>query len=153
MPYKNIEDRRKNDAKPERKQKQKESAKKHYAANKDKINARIKQWVKDNPEKYKERLKKWTYHNSDKRRNIVLKNEYGITLDDYNRMFEDQKGRCAICDKHQSELKRKLHVDHCHTCNEVRGLLCQHCNTVLGLIKDDVQALQRAIKYLTSFYL
>lgn len=152
MPHKNKEDRQKYTQRPENKEKKKEYDRQYRIANKNRIDDKVKKWIKDNPEKYNKRLKNWVYHNSDKRKSIVLKNEYGITLDDYNIMFENQKGCCAICNKHQSQLKRKLHVDHCHDSDKVRGLLCQHCNTALGLIKDDVQALYRAIKYLTSFY-
>lgn len=42
--------------------------------------------------------------------------------------LEEQKGCCAICGKHQSKLKSKLHVDHCHVTGKVRQLLCKTCN-------------------------
>lgn len=77
-----------------------------------------------------------------------LKNRYGITLNEYNLMFSEQKGCCKICGTHQSELKKSLAVDHCHTQGDVRGLLCQNCNTALGLFKDNIKALENAIEYL-----
>jgi hypothetical protein len=83
-------------------------------------------------------------------KNSALKHHYGITLDDYNRMFERQKGRCAICGKHQSKLEKSLVVDHDHDTNEVRGLLCHHCNLVLGHAKDDVRVLSNAAAYLMN---
>ena len=70
---------------------------------------------------------------------------YGITLEDYNLMFEEQKGECAICFEKPT---KKLYVDHCHTTGKVRGLLCQHCNFVLGQAKDNEQILLNAITYL-----
>jgi hypothetical protein len=73
---------------------------------------------------------------------------YGITLDDWNNMFSEQEGKCKICNVHQSELKSKLDVDHCHATSEVRGLLCRKCNKAIGLLKDDVERLKAAIIYL-----
>lgn len=43
---------------------------------------------------------------------------------------------------------QKAHVDHCHNTGKLRGLLCQTCNTGIGHLKDDIQTLQKAIKYL-----
>jgi hypothetical protein len=77
-----------------------------------------------------------------------LKYKYNITLDDYNSMFQNQAGCCAICNIHQNELNTKLHIDHCHNTNKIRGLLCSNCNTSLGLMKDDTFRLEKAIKYL-----
>ena len=61
-----------------------------------------------------------------------LKTVYGIPFDDYNRMFTEQNGCCAICGKHQSEFSNRLNVDHDHKTGVVRGLLCVACNTRLG---------------------
>jgi hypothetical protein len=75
---------------------------------------------------------------------------YNLTIDDYNKMFTSQNGCCKICGKHQSEFKKSLSIDHNHQTNEVRGLLCNNCNTILGHAKDDIEILQNAIKYLKS---
>ena len=93
-----------------------------------------------------------TYPSGDKdyRRNDNLKRKYGITLDDWNNMFDEQKGCCAICTKHQSQMKQRLHVDHCHESGKVRGLLCTQCNTALGLFYDNTDIIYSAIKYLGS---
>ena len=58
-------------------------------------------------------------------------NKEGKTFDlnDYNRAFQIQGGKCALCDKHQSELKRALAVDHDHATGRFRGLLCSPCNS------------------------
>lgn len=75
-----------------------------------------------------------------------LKEKFGITLEDYARMFEEQNGVCKIC--LTNENKRMLAVDHCHETGIVRGLLCTCCNTALGKFKDDKELLMRAIEYL-----
>ncbi len=85
---------------------------------------------------------------ADRQRKSHLKIAYGITAEDYDRMYNEQQGRCAICGKHQSELKRKLHVDHNHITGKVRGLLCMPCNSLLGYSYDNAEILKNAIAYL-----
>jgi len=72
-----------------------------------------------------------------------LKYEYGLTVDDFNKMLEDSEGKCAICER-----ESKLVIDHCHSSGKVRGLLCQTCNKGLGLVYDSRAYLYRAIQYL-----
>jgi hypothetical protein len=89
------------------------------------------------------------YHkNKEQYRESWLKNTYGLEPGQYNEMFNAQQGCCKICNTHQTQLKRKLFVDHCHETGAVRGLLCQPCNTLLGQAKDDITILQNAIAYL-----
>lgn len=51
---------------------------------------------------------------------------------------------CQLCGS-----KVKLVIDHCHKSNKVRGILCRNCNVSLGLLKDNVQTLKNAVKYLS----
>lgn len=76
--------------------------------------------------------------------------KFGITVDDYNRMFKEQNGCCKICNIHQSRYKIRLAVDHCHQSGAVRGLLCDYCNRGLGLFKDNSHFLASAAQYLKS---
>ena len=104
-------------------------------------------------EKYAKTKRQWGISNApyryrDSEKNSQLMRTYGITLQDYNAMFEEQDGRCAICGVHQSELKRALAVDHDHGTGEVRGLLCQKCNAGIGNLRDDASLLKRAACYL-----
>lgn len=73
---------------------------------------------------------------------------YGLTVDDYWKMFDEQGGRCAICQEARG--RRELAIDHCHTTGRVRGLLCNRCNPGLGNFRDDVARLRAAIAYLES---
>jgi hypothetical protein len=59
---------------------------------------------------------------------------YGITLEDYDRMFSEQGGTCALCDK-PCATGRRLAVDHCHATGAVRGLLCVKCNSALERVE------------------
>lgn len=78
--------------------------------------------------------------------------EHGLTEDSYNLMLENQNNSCAICKCKVAGGKGRWHVDHCHTNNHVRGLLCKSCNLFLGLAKDDVDILTEAISYLRKAY-
>lgn len=86
--------------------------------------------------------------------NIALKKHYGITVEDYERMLAEQGGTCAICRRPERvHSKRKgavrgLAVDHCHNSKRVRGLLCTHCNAILGQAQDSIDVLRAAIAYL-----
>ena len=73
-----------------------------------------------------------------------------IIQQEYNDRFEAQSGCCAICGVHQSKLKRRLSIDHCHTILEVRGLLCGSCNTGIGMLKDDPVILRNAAAYIET---
>src|SRR5690242_10743904 len=65
------------------------------------------------------------------RRKNKLKSYYGITIEQFNDMFTQQQGKCLICLRHQSELERKLRIDHNHVTKVIRGLLCDQCNTAI----------------------
>lgn len=74
---------------------------------------------------------------------------YGITQERYEEMVAAQHGCCAICGVTEPGGKAKVwHVDHCHSSNEVRGLLCGHCNRGLGQFADDPARLRAAAAYL-----
>jgi len=96
--------------------------------------------------------KEYRKNNSDAVKSSTLKSMYGITLDEYNQMWHNQFGKCAICREPETAIikgkKIELAVDHCHTTGKVRGLLCHHCNKALGAFKDDVCSLESAVQYL-----
>lgn len=71
---------------------------------------------------------------------------------EYQRLLQKQDCRCAICGSISGSNGRndRLAVDHCHNTNEVRGLLCHRCNTAIGLMRDDVDLLASAIRYLSK---
>lgn len=80
--------------------------------------------------------------------NAEIMIKYKLLPEQYNKMFLEQQGCCKICGRHQDEIKKKLHVDHCHETGEIRGLLCHNCNHGLGNFKDNMEFLQKAIDYL-----
>ena len=86
-----------------------------------------------------------TYQNFE----IVEEKKYGISPEDYDTMLKEQDNKCKICLVSFTTLKPQLiHVDHCHTTKQVRGLLCNLCNTGLGFFKDNTETLTNAIVYM-----
>ena len=78
-----------------------------------------------------------------------LQRSYGITLEQKNAILAAQGSVCAICGT--SEFGKKgPQVDHCHNAGGVRGVLCQPCNTAIGLFREDPAIMAAASRYLTS---
>lgn len=97
-----------------------------------------------NPE-VKERKKLYRKSNAKKE---LLRHKFGITLEQYRVMFDNQQGCCKTCHRPQSEFKRAFAVDHNHKTGKIRGLLCSNCNTTLGKCKDNPEILLNLINYL-----
>ncbi len=72
--------------------------------------------------------------------------QYGISYNDKIKIIKQQRGKCRICNKKINEISG--HLDHCHKTKKVRGILCSNCNTGIGLFKNNIEFLKRAIKYL-----
>ena len=105
---------------------------------------------KKNPQEEKTKLKSYYIKNKQKSYAYSIKNLYGLTIEELNHVKLLQNNSCKICKTHESNLKRKLFVDHCHETEKIRGLLCQSCNTMIGNAKDNILVLQSAINYLSS---
>jgi len=75
-----------------------------------------------------------------------LKKNYGISLEEYDRLLKKQNGVCASCGKPPNG--RRLHVDHDHRTGAVRGLLCSGCNVALGAVNDNPSILEKLIRYI-----
>ncbi|MET7723978.1 endonuclease VII domain-containing protein [Streptomyces mirabilis] len=72
-----------------------------------------------------------------------LKRHYGMTEAERDEMIASQMGLCVICLKAPA-----VHVDHCHETGRVRGVLCFNCNSAIGKLGDDPDAVRRAAAYL-----
>mgnify|MGYP000119516448 CR=1 FL=1 len=82
------------------------------------------------------------------KRNYELFAKYGITLDQFEELFQQQGQKCAICGNDKP--LRGFHLDHCHKTNKVRGILCHTCNSGLGLFKDNPDIFLKAADYLQN---
>ena len=113
----------------------------HYAKNYKKENTQSRQWQAANADRWR------TIDRASK-----LRRNYGLTLAQYNTMFEAQYGRCAICDQVETLRIRgkvcRLAVDHDHVTGKVRQLLCCKCNQLPGCAGEDPDRLIAAVAYL-----
>ena len=85
------------------------------------------------------------------RKKRMLKYNYGITIEDYNSKLKEQNNCCAICKSDKPGGNGDFYVDHNHTTNQVRGLLCQWCNFMIGQSKEDPEILRSGIDYLQKW--
>lgn len=73
----------------------------------------------------------WGRENPDKIRKYKLRNDYDLSVEDFELMLKEQNNRCKICKK---EFVNSLlrHIDHDHKTGRVRGILCNKCNLMIG---------------------
>ena len=123
-------------------------------------------WVKNNPEKNRAKGARFRKNNPRAYRSLWvkqnLKSNYGLTVQEYQDLLDSQSGKCAICAidlVSQIDPSRPLlgqpannigRVDHCHSTNTVRGILCFGCNVGLGKFKDDEDLMLVAVRYLRA---
>jgi hypothetical protein len=74
---------------------------------------------------------------------------YGLTLDEYDALVDQQDGVRAICREPPVKGRgKRLVVDHDHQTGRIRGLLCALCNVAIGYLREDPQLFDRAKEYL-----
>lgn len=91
-------------------------------------------------------------------RRTMLKNKYGLTLEDYDNLLKSQNGVCAICERAETSRSSEkgpavdsLKVDHCHTTGKIRGLLCSECNFGISKFDDNIRHIISAANYILKF--
>ena len=82
------------------------------------------------------------------RRNGHLQETHGISLEDYDKLLEEQNNSCIICGTETPRGIGRFHVDHNHKTDKIRGLLCNNCNLGLGYFSDNPKTLVAAANYL-----
>ena len=123
-----------------------------------------RKWALEHPEQSKESKRKWKSKNPDHDKERYRKNPegfreksfirtYNITIKDYNLLLQQQNMVCAICKKpeirkHKNGKKYNMAIDHDHNTGKIRGLLCNKCNTSLGLLDENIQNMKNMIKYI-----
>ena len=80
-----------------------------------------------------------------------MKSVYGLDPSKYDKIFKNQNGKCALCNKRQSELTVRLNIDHDHITNKIRGLICNKCNLEVGyyeIFQNNPEKSKKIKKYL-----
>lgn len=101
---------------------------------------------------YNRQYQRQRYHTAtgkESSRKSLFKYRCGITIDEYNTMFDQPRGLCAICGCRLGE-GQQTSVDHDHDTGKVRALLCHLCNVGLGFFRDSPEFLSKAVEYLRS---
>lgn len=129
----------------------KEKNENEFSADRTKKNGRnktckvcISNWRKEDKKKNPKKYSDYEFERG-------LKRFYGISLGQYQEMYDFQKGKCDCCGASEKLFKRKLHVDHDKNTKEIRSLLCTRCNPGLGYFNHSIERLQQAITYLKKF--
>lgn len=85
-------------------------------------------------------------------RRYRLKYRFNLTEEGFEKLMVEQKGGCAICGRTPKQQRgKRLSIDHDHKTNCRRGLLCYRCNMFLGHVKDNIEILESAIRYLCKY--
>ncbi|MES2382441.1 MAG: endonuclease VII domain-containing protein [Bacteroidota bacterium] len=95
-----------------------------------------------NKGKYKNKVKEY-YKNNKLRLRVQT---YGLTVDQFDKLYDDQKGQCVICLTDLLE-GSKTHIDHCKETKKVRGILCRNCNVAIGHLRHNPELLRKAALY------
>lgn len=120
----------------------------YYLRNREKAKQQSRDWYFAN----REEVLKRSAERNPIRNAIARKRKYGLTPEQIEAIVTSQCGRCLLCKKKPEDrgCKPRLIVDHCHASGKVRGMLCDKCNLVLGLVDDDPEVLARMINYLNG---
>ena len=91
-----------------------------------------------------------------KMRERHLDKTYNLSGKEYLNKMIEQENKCAICNQYEKRYTKTgdvkpLSVDHNHTTGEIRGLLCNDCNALLGFAHEDTEILLNALTYLQSY--
>lgn len=124
-------------------------AREWYAANREHAIASSTAWALAHPKEKREGNDRRKRENPAKYRETNRRSalrRYGLTPEQYAAMLAGQRGMCAICAATPKPGKA-LHVDHDHASGDVRALLCQRCNSLVGFMESPFA--QAARDYLT----
>lgn len=165
----------------DKKRRQREKTKAHYEANREEVlgrqkakrqdpvageerRARERERIASLPPEERERRKKanrdWYQNNPrspEKNAEMHYKHRYRMTPAQREEMITMQNGCCYLCGEPLPEDRRKIHVDHDHSCCPdrscgecVRGVACDPCNRGVGYFADDPDRMIRVAESLRA---
>ncbi len=110
-----------------------------------------KSWLQLNRTKMADYQRKYRqgadYKKAELNRHLLRK--YDMTIEDKQRMWDEQKGLCAVCFKPLPDIyNRDCQVEHDHATNKVRSLAHWYCNMVVGVMENHPVMLEDVVAYL-----
>ena len=129
-----------------------ECRKKYGIENKEVITEKKRAYSAQNRKSLAERSRE--KYNSDAHKLRVrernIRNTYSISLDELRELMDKQKGCCDICGDSLAhpDSVNSYSIDHNHSSGKVRGLLCCHCNSAIGYVREDEKIIENLVKYL-----
>ncbi len=127
-----------------------EGMKQQRAENAEEISARRRARHRENLEENRAKHREYYQHRKEQIKMNKVKSTYGLSVEEFAALLEQQGGVCAICGGVNRDGNRALAIDHDHETGEVRGLLCGDCNRGLGCFKDNPSLMMIAIGYLSK---
>ena len=132
--------------------------KEYVSKNRDKLNLYQREYRQKNLEKVRGYSKKYYAQNKNKKKEYQskrfnqikearLRRNFNLTLNEFNKMLKNQNNKCVICNSNFTIVKKPC-VDHDHETNQVRELLCQKCNTVVGFVYEDLNIVNNLYNYI-----
>ncbi len=109
-----------------------------------------KEWRKKNRDKNRGYCKKYYSGNKHKWRARFYQSKYGMTIQEIDELLKSQNGICPIC-RTAFKNTKLMSLDHDHTTGKLREILCNKCNTALGLLDEKIDRFERAIQYINKW--
>ena len=109
-------------------------------------NGQPKSWCKSCRNMY-ERTRYQTHPGETERKRLESRiRKLGASPEEVGVLVDRSGGLCELC-----QMKPGTHLDHDHVRGNLRGVLCNSCNTGLGFLGDNLAGVERALHYLKSF--
>lgn len=120
----------------------------YYAKNKEKVARSQREYRARNKAALSHQKARWYGENKERLKAKQLMRVYGITQEEYARLWRSQGEACAGCGATAPRGQDWWCVDHCHDTGRVRGILCSSCNVTIGMARESIDVLLDLANYL-----
>ena len=124
-----------------------ESRRRWHKLHPEKSKAIKERYLKSHPDRIRKKNRAWRDRTPSKqslyKRTARIKKKFGVTIEEFELFRQSQGDCCAICDTTE-----KIFVDHNHKTGKLRGVLCSHCNSMIGFARENIAVLEKAIAYI-----
>lgn len=113
----------------------------------------VQKWERENPTKVRRTNNKSVQKHREGKFNTNTWKCRGIdfTQEKYETRLKKQAGVCAICKRPNPSKKKRFALDHNHDTGQVRGVVCDRCNLIVGIIEKDPTIIKASLQYLETW--